>query len=291
MKRGTKKIVVAGSGAVDVGRKIARKAQVDFSKLDIGEMPDGELRVRFKRDIKGDEVFLVQSFYPDANDKIVETLLAGYTARKYTPKITLIALFFPYLREDKEFEKGEAVSARIMGQLFKVFDKVYICEPHLHRYKSLREFFPNATRIWLVDDIAEFIRKKIKNPLIVGPDEESEQWARKVADKLGASHAVLKKKRFSPHSVKILSKLGKVKEENIVIVDDIISTGGTILEAIKSLNVKGKKISVIAFHGLFCGDSLSKLNKKAGVFTTNTIKSPASKIDISGSIAKVIRGW
>lgn len=284
-------VLVTFSGQKEVGKKVARKLKIDFSEIKLERLPDGESRLRFGKEIEGKEVVLLQSFYPDINDKIVETLLAGYTADRYARKVTLVALYFPYLREDKEFEKHEAVSAKIMADLFDVFDKVYICEPHLHRFKKLNEFFPNASKISLTDAISKFV-SKLSKPLIIGPDEESEQWAEYVARVLGVRYDTLKKKRLGPRKVKTISTLNlkDIDEKSFVIIDDMISTGGTMIEVVKYLKKFKKKMYVIAFHGLFVEKALEKL-KKLGVdvITTNTIKNKVSKIDVSDSIAEVLK--
>ena len=244
-----KKVVVACSGAKHIGRKIASKLKADYSELSVVRFPDGEFDIRFLREVKGKEVLLVQSFYNDLNSKIVETLFAAHTAKELGAKrVNLLALYFPYLRKDKRFKSGECVSAEVMAELFKVFNKLFIVEPHLHRIKKLKKLFSNGKRVRVVLIIAEYIKKLgIKDIVFVGPDVESMQWVKGVADLLGGEVIVLKKVRYGARKVKI-KNLGKIdlKGKNVVIVDDIISSGHTILETIKKLKEKtGKPVSQI----------------------------------------------
>jgi len=137
-------------------------------------------------DVKGKVVYFVQSFYPqknDINDKVMEVLFAVHTAKELGAKqMFLIAPYLAYLREDKRFEKGESINAKILAKLFKIFDKVYVVEPHLHRFKKFSVFFPNAVRVNLSEEVSEYIKKNIKEPYVLaGPDGESLQWVEPVA--------------------------------------------------------------------------------------------------------------
>ena len=218
-------------------------------------------------------------------------LFAAETAKDLgAKKVTLVAPYFPYLRQDKRFKKGEAISQRIIaGLMDEYFDAIYIIDPHLHRENKLEHIFrTTAEKLTANALIADYIKKNIKDPIIIGPDEESYKWAKNVADMLGVESFILKKKRHSSYNVKIrLNKKIDLKDKNVVIVDDIISTGHTILETVKLLKKLGaKKIYSICVHGIFVNDVLNKL-KKAGleVIATNTIPNEVAKIDVSGVIA------
>ena len=139
--------------------------------------------------------------------------------------------------------------------------------------------------------IANYIKNNIKNPVIIGPDGESYKWARAVAEMLGVESRILKKKRYSSYHVEVrLNKKIDLSKKNVVIVDDIISTGNTILETSKILKKLGaKKIYCICVHGIFVNNAFEKL-RKAGikVISTNTIPNKVAKIDVSGVIAKAL---
>ncbi|GEM_PF-42096 len=283
-------LVVAGTGGRHLGRRLAKSLRAEFSELEVEKFPDGELRVRFRKPVKGKVLVILQSFFGDINDKIIETLLAAHTARELkAEQLLLLAPYFPYLREDKRFEPGEAVSAKILAKIFDIFDFVLILDPHLHRFRTLDEFFPNAVRISAVEKLAEFVRR-VSNPVIIGPDEESFQWAEAVAEKLGKRAMILKKKRLSPEEVRIRAGGLEVKGRNVVIIDDMISTGRTMEEVAKVAKELGaKKIFCIAVHGIFVKRALERLKRYGEVASTNSIPSPAAKIDILPVLSKGIR--
>ena len=140
--------------------------------------------------------------------------------------------------------------------------------------------------------IRDYIKKNIRNPLIVGPDWESYKWARKVAEEIGCKSVILEKKRFSGRKVKVtLNEKVDISGKNVVFVDDIISTGHTIIEAAKNIRKLGaKSFTCIAVHGVFVDNALERLRKSnIKVITTNTIPNKVSKIDVSGLVAEGLR--
>ncbi len=290
-------LIVSCSHGSHLGYSIAKKLKARHSELFVEKFPDDELLIRFNSDLKGQAVVLVQSFYKNISDCIIEVVLAAQTARELgAKKIELVALYFPYLRQDKRFHKGESASQGIIAKLIgKYIDSVYIVDPHLHRRFSLGQIFKiSAKKITTNILIAEYIEKHLKNPVIIGPDEESYRWARNVAEMIGAESRILKKKRYSSYHVEVkLNKKIYLGNKNVVIVDDIVSTGHTIIEAAKLLRKLGaKNIYCICVHGIFVDDALKKLKKeKIKVVSTNTILNPVARIDISGLVATELKNF
>ncbi len=288
-------LVISCSHGTHLGKSIAQKMKASNSELIVAKFPDDELQVSFKAGLAGKLVFLVQSFYGNVSDCILEVILAAKTAAELgAKKIILIAPYFPYMRQDKQFHKGEAVSQRIIADLIgRYFDEVCLIDPHLHRTRKLEDVFKiKANKITANQLIADSIRKHIKNPVIIGPDEESYKWAKDVAEILGVESRILKKKRFTSYHVEVkLNKKIDFKKKNAVIVDDIISTGHTILETAKLLKGLGAtKIYCVCVHGIFANGALAKLKKaKINVVSTNTIPSKASRIDVSGVISAALK--
>lgn len=285
-------IIIGCSGAKNIAKKMAARLKAQYSELEVEKFPDNELRVRFKINFYNKTVVLVQSFYENINDKVMEVLFAAYTARELKAKrVVLVAPYMAYMREDKRFESGESISARIMARLFQVFDKTYILEPHLHRFKELNNFFLNAEKISAAGKIAEYA-KKLPVDVVVGPDSESEQWAGIVAQILKKKCIILKKQRLGHRNVKISEINESIKNKNALIIDDVISTGCTIVETAKKLRAKkAKKLFCIGIHGIFAENALQKLSKYvkiANIISTNSIPSKVSKIDVSDVIAKAI---
>ena len=285
-------MIVSCSHGRHLGHLIAKKLNKKHSVLLVDKFPDDEIRIRFSNNLKNKTVILIQSFYKNINDCIIEVIFAAKTANELgAKKVILAAPYFPYLRQDKRFHKGESVSQRIVANLMdKYFDAICIMDPHLHRKNKLEYIFKAKTKKLTANNlIADYVKKHIKNPVIIGPDEESYKWAKSVADILGAQSIILNKKRYSSFHVKVkLNKKIDLRDKNAVIIDDIVSTGNTILETAKILKKLGaNKIYCICVHGIFIKDALSKLKKqKIKIISTNTIPNKAAKIDVSGVIGE-----
>ncbi|UZE93736.1 MAG: ribose-phosphate diphosphokinase [Candidatus Pacearchaeota archaeon] len=284
-------VIIGCSGAKNLAKAVAKKSKLSYSDLIVEKFPDGELKVRFKSSVKGKTIIFIQSYFPAVNDKLTEMLLVAHTAKELkSKKLILMALYFPYLREDKRFEKHESISAKIIAKFHKIFDKVFIVEPHLHRFKRLRAFFPNTEKISTTKEISAYIKKNFKDFVLIGPDQESAQWVEPIADILKTKSIILKKKRLTPEKVKISNiKAEKKKVKTAIIIDDIISTGGTMLEAAKEAKKLAKQVCFIGIHGIFAKNALNKLKKIGIVVSTNSIPSAASKIDLSDAVAAAIK--
>ena len=285
-------IIISCSHGKHLAKKIAAKLKKPYSELEVTHFPDSEIKLRFRVNVRKKAVVMVQSFYGNINDCVIETLFAAETASGLgAKKIILIAPYFPYLRQDKRFNPGECISLQTIAKnIDEDFDEVFILDPHLHREKTLKHIFRiKAHKLTANPLIVEHIKKKIKNPVIVGPDWESYKWAQKVAEEIGCDFAIMEKERYSARKVKVkLNKKIDIRSKNLIMIDDMISTGNTLLEAIKAMKKLGaKKVTCFAVHGIFAENALQKL-KKAGaeVITTNTIPNKAAKIDVSRLIAE-----
>src|SRR3989338_5787639 len=292
-------IIIGCSHGKHLAGKVAKRLKEKYSELQVKKFPDGETKIRFLADVKGKDVILVQSFYGDmnwdVNDCVVEAIFAAETARDLgAKKVFLAAPYFPYLRQDKRFKPGESISLKIMAGLVDGhFDKVFVVDPHLHREAQLSHIFKiHSHKITSNPWIADYIRKNIKNPLIVGPDWESYKWAQRVAEQIGCKHVILEKVRYSGRKVKVkLNKKIDIKGKSLILVDDMVSTGNTLIEAAKDIKRLGaKRFACIAVHGIFVEDALSRLKKaNIRVITTNTIPNKTAKIDVSWLIAESLR--
>ncbi|MFH1848901.1 MAG: ribose-phosphate diphosphokinase [archaeon] len=282
-------MIIGCSASVELARNIARRANDEFSPLLSEKFPDGETHLRFRTGIRGKDIALVQSL-AHPNDKLIEILFAAHTARDLGARsVTLVAPYMAYLRQDKRFYPNECISARVTARLFRVFDRVITIDPHLHRIHRMSDLFRHSTRLSANSLIGEYIEEHFRDSLIIGPDEESCQWARKIAQHIKSHAVVLKKKRYNSRHVSIRIRGDVDLRTNVVIVDDIISTGHTMIETVKEAKKLGaKKIYCICVHGIFAEDALTRLRKAgaAGIISTNSIEGPTSKIDISPLIAR-----
>ena len=164
-------------------------------------------------------------------------LFAAATARELgASRVGLVAPYLAYMRQDRRFKPGEAVTSRQVARLLSdAFDWLVTVDPHLHRYSSLADIYSIPTHVvHAAPLIAEWIKANVTNPLIIGPDSESEQWVAAVASDVGAPYSVLEKVRHGDRDVEIrLKDLEQWKGRTPVLVDDIISTGRTMIEAVR----------------------------------------------------------
>jgi ribose-phosphate pyrophosphokinase len=210
-------------------------------------------------------------------------------------KICLISPYLPYMRQDKRFKEGEAMTSVQFANLISGWvDCLITIDPHLHRIHNLAEVYDIASLSVLhsTQTIAEWIRDHVDSPLIIGPDGESRQWVSEVAEIVDAPFAIIKKTRYGDRKVEISVPEIKDISKTPVLVDDIISSGTTMLSAVQALISRGFKNPIcIGIHALF-GNQIYDHLLLAGasqVVTCNTIPHPSNKIDITDLIEEAIK--
>ncbi len=289
-------VVVSCGNSEDIAKKIAKGIKGKYSKLKISSFPDGDVYMQYPSSVKGKKVIIVHSFQPRPNASLLKVVFAAETAKQLgAKKVVLVAPYLAYMRQDKRFHPGECISSRVMAKLLNnSIDKLITFDPHLHRYHSLKDIFKiPAKKLTANHLISNYIKKKIKNPVIIGPDWESYQWAEEIAHTIGSESTVLEKTRYSSRKVKVkMIKQADIKGKNAVIIDDIISTGHTIAEAAKKARNKGaKSVTAICVHGLFVENAIGKLKKAKvnRIVSSNSIKHPTNKIDLSSELIKELK--
>ena len=273
--------------------KLSGKLGIKKLPLKLDVFPDGELYVRFLGSVKGKTIYMVQSLSGAPNNALLELFLAARTAKELgAKKVFGILPYLGYMRQDKRFKAGECFSAKEVAWLLSnCLDRLYTFDAHLHRIKSLNKIFRiPAKNLSSAKPIAAYIKKKFssKNTVIVGPDIESSQWAAKIAKSIGFESTILRKKRFHSRKVKVhVHKELEWKGKNVVIVDDIVSSGHTMAEAIKAVKKRGvKEVHCICIHAVFSEDALRKIRKAGAksIASCNTIPHATNKIDVSGEM-------
>jgi len=276
-------------------RKLTGKMKVATGKAIIKKFPDGETYIRILSDVN-DKCILLICTLNQPDEKILPVYFLSQTFKTLgAKKVYLVAPYLAYMRQDKMFNSGEGITSIYFGKLISTFlDGIITIDPHLHRIKSLSENYriPNAI-IHAGGEISKWIRNNVKNPIIVGPDVESKQWVSDVAKNSGAPYMVLKKIRFSAKEVEIsIPKIEDYKNKTPVLVDDIISTGHTMIETVKQLKKEGMKLVVcIGIHAVFAGNAYQELLDSGvdKIITCNTIDHPSNAIDLSNIISNGVR--
>jgi ribose-phosphate pyrophosphokinase len=285
---------ITGLGhSAKLAQGVARAGGWKLVQAEEKQFPDGEDYIRFKGSLRAAELVIVNSLYPP-NDEVMACLIAADAARSLgAQSVILVAPYLAYMRQDKRFKPGEAVSSRtIAGLISEKFDRMYTVDPHLHRYNSLREIYNIPARVLHADGaIANWINRKLDNPVLVGPDRESRQWVSKVAKLCGAPFTVMQKKRFS--SIHVQSRgldAKQVKGRDVVVLDDIISSGHTMAGVLKqALNLGAASITGIGVHGLFARGARRMLSATgAKIITCNSVPGSSARIDIAPLIAEAL---
>lgn len=290
-----KKIVIPCEKTESLAIEIAEKVDGNLASYEDRRFPDNEFYFRIETDLKDKEVIIVQTGYPDPNSSVVELLIIADACRHYgAKKITAVVPYVPYARQDKRFEKGEAYSLETIGKLMKKagITKLITVDTHFKREYGKYDFFGiEAVNISAGVSLVEFIKKKfkIKELHIISPDFGASEMIDNAAKKTNSKKAGLKKIRKGDYEVEMSGKL-KVKGKNVLVLDDIISTGGTMENALKRAEDAGaKKTYAAATHGLFVSDAMTRLKKAADyVVTTDSIENDTAEVSLAEIIVKVL---
>ena len=274
-------------------RALAQTRGGDIGEFTLHAFPDGETYLRYLTDPAGRNVVIVCTLdRPDG--KFLSLVLAAAMARDLgTPRVGLVAPYLAYMRQDRRFKGGEAITSAYFARLISTsFNWLVTVDPHLHRHASLDEIYAIPNRIAHADGpLAAWIRNNVERPLIVGPDSESSQWVKRIAAEARCPHVVLDKRRRGDRDVTInLPDMSGWQGRKPVLVDDIISSATTMIEAARLLVAAGMPKPVcIGIHGLFAGDGFSALSEVAErVVTTNSVRHASSEIDLSPQIAAIV---
>ena len=288
-------IIFAFSPQENLAKTLAKKMGYELGSLTFRHFPDGESYIKINSNVKNKKVILLCGL-EKADEKIMALMFFTQTAKELGAlEIGLVAPYLGYMRMDKRFNEGEAITSNIFAKfLSKEINYLITIDPHLHRHKSLEEIYSITCKtLHAKDAIAVWIKENIANPLLIGPDEESEQWVKKIAEKSGAPFVILQKIRRGDKEVEIsIPQIEKYQNHSPVLIDDIISTAKTMIETVKHLkNLKTKAPICIAIHAVFSGDAFAELQKSGAekIFSCNTIVHPSNTIDIAPLLVEAIK--
>jgi ribose-phosphate pyrophosphokinase len=273
--------------------RLAQAAHLGARMIDRHRFPDGEIKLRLPETLPA-RVVIFRSLN-DPNDKLVELLLVTQTARTLgATHLTLVAPYLAYMRQDMAFRPGEAISQRIVGQfLSTLFDAVITVDPHLHRVATLQEAVPLDQAVVLSGAplLSDWIAVQRQRPLLIGPDEESAQWVALAATRHGFDHAVCRKLRHGDHEVELALPDVALTGRQVVLLDDVASTGHSVARAAQLLLAAGAaSVDVAVTHALFSGDAL-QIMQAAGmgeVWSTDCIAHPSNVVNMASALAAAL---
>ncbi|BFH74144.1 ribose-phosphate diphosphokinase [Sulfurisphaera javensis] len=288
-------IIIGGTATNGIDENLSKITSIPLIKVEHKIFPDGESYIRIPQHITNQEILVVQSLYPPQDKHFVELLLILETlADMKNNKITAIIPYLAYARQDRRFKEGEALSIKtILGAISRAgADALIVIEPH--KAEELSYFGKEVKIADPIPEIAKEIKKKVENPFVLAPDRGALERAKRLAEELNAEYSYIEKERDRDTGevrIKNLPEL-KVKGKDVIIIDDIISTGGTMIQAAKAAYEFGaRKVISAAVHSLFLENAYEKMVNGGirEIITTNTIPQDPSKvtiIDVAPSIAR-----
>jgi len=286
--------VIAGSASKDLGKRISRRLKAPYVEAKTRVFPDGESKITFGRIPKNSIVLVVQSTYPPVDTNLLQALSIISEASKSSSKVYAVIPYMGYARQDKQFLSGEIITLSIVAKMIKMAGAKKAIFVDMHSKTGLYHFKIPKEDVSAIPKLSIYFKKmKLKNALVVSPDMGGSLRAKKFASLLNIDFIALKKSRNrNTGKVQIHSSKADVRGKDLILVDDIISTGGSIIKAAQFLKrQKCKRLFVACTHGLFVEDAEKKI-KKAGVsqiISTNTIPRNTSKVDVSGVIVESIQ--
>lgn len=283
-------IVMGGSASGRIAEGIGKELGIPVANCEFRRFPDGEGYIRILDDIsKEDYVIAVQTTYPDSN--IVELFIMHDAIMEWTKnaKIITVVPYMGYSRQDKIFLDGEAISARAILHHIELYSDAMIFVD-LHSSKILEFTTKRSYECTAMEVIAEYFKDKGID-FVLSPDKGAIERARKVALNMGLEYDYLEKTRIDGTTVKMRAKNLDVNGKRVLIVDDIISTGGTIIKATESLKASGAtEVYAVCTHGLYTNNALEHLRPVLnGIYSTDTIESETSVISVAKPISDAIR--
>ncbi len=279
--------VVAGSRSRRLSRELARVLGVKLVEVDAHPFPDGEKYVRLLDGVEGEDVVLVQTTRPD--DAIVELFLLQDAVREAgAESVITVVPYYGYGRQDKRFNEGEAISARALARRIQLDSDGFITVD-IHSEHILGWFSIPSVEVSGAPAVAEYL-KGLDVDVVVAPDRGSLHRAGAVAEKLGVEFDFLEKRRIDERTVEITPKELDVEGKKVAIVDDIISTGGTVIEATRQMKAAGvAAVYAVCTHGIFAANALERMAGLVDwVASSDTIESEKTAFTVADLIAEGI---
>lgn len=278
-------------GSKNIAAQLVEQGGYEMSEMEIRRFPDEEVYVRLLSDVRNRKVIIIATL-DRVDEKLLPLIFLVQTIKELgASEVGLIAPYLSYMRQDKRFKEGEGVTSKYFGKLLSsYFDWMTTIDPHLHRRNSMNEIYTMPVKILhAIGPITNWIKKNVPDPFMIGPDQESIQWVGEIAKNLNAPFVVAEKTRKGDRDIEtLIPRIAQYKDLTPILVDDIISTGKTMLATVSQLKALGMKPAIcIGVHAVFADGAYEELCQSGvKVVTTNTIEHLSNQIDVSDFIVK-----
>ena len=269
-------LIFSGNANLPLSEKIAKYLNKELGKIRIYRFKDGEICVKVEENVRGKDVFIIQPTCPPVNENLMELLITLDALRRASPRrLTAVLPYYGYARQDRKDQPRVPITAKLVANLLVSAGADRILTMDLHAPQIQGFFDIPVDHLFAAPVIIEYLRNKhFKNPVIVAPDVGGVKMARAFAKRLSASLAIVDKRRESPDKVEVVHVIGEVKNREAIIVDDLISTGSTLIQAAETLLQHGAtEVYATCTHPVFAGDAVERLNKSPlkEIIVTDTI--------------------
>ncbi len=256
--------IVVGNANPELGKRICKNLHISLTKALVGRFSEGEIRVQILENIRGKDTFIVQPTCSPVNDNLMELLVLIDAARRASAKrITAVLPYYGYARQDRKDKPRVPITAKLVANLIHGAGANRVLTMDLHASQIQGFFDIPVDHLYAINSLCEYFRTKNldhRKLVVVSPDVGSIKMARAYSKRLGASLAVVDKRRNSPESTEVMHVLGAVRNKIAIIVDDIVATAGSIVEAAESLRKKGAlEVYAAVSHGVLSGSALQKI--------------------------------
>lgn len=291
--------VFSGNANIELSRKIAGHLGKEVGKIDIFRFMDGEICVKIEENVRGKDIFLIQPTCSPVNENLMELLITLDAFRRASPRrLTAVLPYYGYARQDRKDRPRVPITAKLVANLLVSAGADRILTMDLHTPQIQGFFDIPVDHLFAAPVIVSYLKgKNIKDPVIVAPDVGGVKTARALAKRLSAGLAIVDKRRIGPDQIETVHVIGEVKNHVAIIIDDLISTGSTMLEAAEKLHEHGASaVYGACTHAVFSEETINKLNSPVfeEIIITDTIPTPKlpqrfTKLSVSGLLAEAIQ--
>lgn len=256
--------VLSGNAHPELAKNICKYLKIDLSKALVGRFSEGEIRVQVDENVRGKDVFLVQPTCPPTNDNLMELLIMiDALKRASAQRITAVIPYFGYARQDRKDQPRVPITAKLVANLLTVAGTNRVLTMDLHAGQIQGFFDIPVDHLFAVGVFYEYLNElKLEDLVVVSPDVGGIKMARAYAKRLSAGLAIIDKRRISPEVAEAMHIMGEVEGKNVIIIDDLIATGSSMIEAVEALKkAKAKCIRAAVTHGILSGPAIERIDK------------------------------